>query len=123
MWALGGDLVLSRISESDGKVTRLAEVRHANTLTYGMGALWVVTTDDTVLRVDPQCAHPVGQGVELNARPCKARRLTVALGDAVEDEIAAEAPRQSHLRQRSPGRGGASTARTTPRATPAQSAD
>ena len=54
VWALGGDLVLSRISEGDGKVTRLGEVRHANTLTYGMGALWVVTTDNTVLRVDPR---------------------------------------------------------------------
>ena len=54
VWALGGDLVLYRISESDGEVTRLAEVRHANTLTYGMGALWVVTTDNAVLRIDPR---------------------------------------------------------------------
>ena len=53
VWALGGDLVLYRISESDSRVTRLAQVRHANTLTYGMGALWVVTTDNAVLRVDP----------------------------------------------------------------------
>ena len=29
-------------------------MRHANTLTYGMGALWVVTTDNAVLRVDPR---------------------------------------------------------------------
>ena len=35
-------------------MTRLAEVRHANTLTYGMGALWVVTTDNAVLRIDPR---------------------------------------------------------------------
>ena len=35
-------------------MTRLAQVRHANTLTYGMGALWVVTTDNAVLRVDPR---------------------------------------------------------------------
>ncbi len=52
VWALGGDLVLYRISESNGEVTRLADVRHANTLTYGMGALWVVTTDNAVLRID-----------------------------------------------------------------------
>ena len=50
----GGDLILYRIAESDGEVTRLAQVRHANTLTYGMGALWVVTTDNAVLRVDPR---------------------------------------------------------------------
>ena len=54
VWALGGDLVLYRISESDGEVTRLPQVRHANTLTYGMGAVWVVTTDNAVLRVDPR---------------------------------------------------------------------
>ena len=53
VWAIGGDLVLYRISESNGEVKRLAEVRHANTLTYGMGALWVVTTDNAVLRIDP----------------------------------------------------------------------
>ena len=29
-------------------------MRHANTLTYGMGALWVVTTDNAVLRIDPR---------------------------------------------------------------------
>ncbi len=67
VWALGGDLVLYSISESNGEVTRLAEVRHANTLTYGMGALWVVTTDNTVLRVDPRSgrvttSHPGARG-------------------------------------------------------------